>query len=278
MLLFLSPIQTVTLYAQSGANKVRRSASSLLLLGFLAGAIIALAGAATNTASYGMESIWTARTVCALLFPFGLAIVVLIGAELFTGNCLITISWLEQRCSFGGMLRNWLLVYLGNATGAVLVAFACVRFGQMDYSGGLLGAYTIKIAAGKCALSFPNALILGILCNFLVCLGVFIAASGRDNMSRALGAYLPVCFFVLCGFEHSIANLFYIPAGLFASQNPTYSTLAQEILSADLSILTLGNTFKNLFAVTLGNLLGGIGLGGLLWYCFHSTPVSDKPI
>ena len=117
--LFLSPAQVTALYGQTGADKTRRPAPALFLLGILAGAIIAIAGAATNTAVYGMGDPWTIRTVCALLFPFGLATVVLIGAELFTGNCLITISLLERRCTLGGMLRNWILVYAGNATGEV---------------------------------------------------------------------------------------------------------------------------------------------------------------
>ena len=278
MSLFLSPAQVTAAYAQTGADKTRRSAASLLLLAVLAGAIIALAGAATNTAVYGMADTWTIRTVCALLFPFGLAMVVLTGSELFTGNCLITISLLERRCTFGGMLRNWMLVFAGNAVGAVLVAYACAKFGQMDYSSGLLGAYTIKVAAGKCALSFPDAFVLGIFCNLLVCLGVLMALSGRDNTSRILGAYLPVCFFVLCGFEHSIANLYYIPAGLFAAQDLAYTVLAQEALQVDLSVLTAGTCLKNLAAVTRGNLVGGAGLGALLWYCFRPVPAGSKAV
>ena len=276
MSLFLSPAQVTTLYAQIGAEKTRRPAAALLLLGILAGAIIALAGAATNTAVYGIADTWTARTVCALLFPFGLATVILMGAELFTGNCLITISLLNRQCTLAGMLRNWVLVYLGNIVGAVLIALACAKSGQMDYSSGLLGAYTIKVAAGKCALAPASALVLGILCNFLVCLGVLMALSGKDNASRILGAYLPVCFFVLCGFEHSIANLYYIPAGLLAAQNPTYAALAQEAFSVDLSLLTLGGCLNNLAAVTLGNLLGGVGLGALMWYCFRPAPAPER--
>ena len=273
--LFLSPAQVATLYAQTGAEKARRPAHVLLLLGILAGAIIALAGAATNTAVYGISDPWTVRTVCALLFPFGLATVVLMGAELFTGNCLITISLLDGRCSLGGMLRNWLLVYAGNTVGAVLIALVCSQFGQMNYSGGLLGAYTIQVAAGKCALAPANAFVLGILCNFLVCIGVLMAMSGRDNASRILGAYLPVCFFVLCGFEHSIANLYYIPAGLLAAQNPSYADLAQTFFQTDLSVLTLGNGLRNLALVTLGNLVGGTGLAALLWTCFRPAPVNS---
>ena len=273
--LFLSPAQVATLYAQTGAEKTRRPAHVLFLLGILAGAIIALAGAATNTAVYGISDPWTVRTMCALLFPFGLATVVLMGAELFTGNCLITISLLDGRCSLGGMLRNWLLVYAGNTVGAVLIALACSQFGQMNYSGGLLGTYTIQVAAGKCALAPANAFVLGILCNFLVCIGVLMAMSGRDNASRILGAYLPVCFFVLCGFEHSIANLYYIPAGLLAAQNPSYADLAQTFFQTDLSVLTLGNGLRNLALVTLGNLVGGTGLAALLWTCFRPAPVNS---
>ena len=106
--------------------------------------------------------------------------------------------------------------------------------------------------------------------------GVLMALSGRDNASRILGAYLPVCFFVLCGFEHSIANLYYIPAGLLAAQNPTYAALAQEAFAVDLSALTLGSGLRNLAAVTAGNIAGGAGLGALLWFCFRPAPAAAE--
>ena len=132
----------------------------MILLGLLAGALIALGSAATNTAAYGISDPWTARLVCGLLFPFGLAMVVMSGAELFTGNCLISISLLDRQCTLAGMLRNWAIVYVSNFAGALLVAAGCAWFGQMNYSGGQLAVFTMKLAAGKCALPFQNAFVL----------------------------------------------------------------------------------------------------------------------
>ena len=204
----------MALYAQAGSAKTKRPTAQLVLLGILAGALIALGCAATNTAAYGIADTWTARMVCGLLFPFGLGMVIMSGAELFTGNCLIAISLLERQCTPAGMLRNWAIVYLSNFAGALLVAAGCAFFGQLNYSGGLLAVFTMKLAAGKCALPFQNAFVLAILCNLLVCLGVILAMTAKDTAGRFIGAFLPVCYFVICGFEHCVANMYYIPAGL----------------------------------------------------------------
>ena len=264
--LYLTPGEMVAAYSAAGRGKLRRSTASLLLLGVLAGAIIALAAATTNTASYGITDTWTARTVCALLFPFGLGLVVVTGAELFTGNCMLPITVLDGGGTAGQLLRNWVLSYAGNILGAMLVAALCVGCGQLDYSSGALAVYTIRLGAGKCAMSFGKAFGLGILCNLLVCLGVMAANSAKDTTGRLLGAYLPVCFFVLCGFEHCIANLYYIGAALMAAAVPEYAALAAEA-GVDLAPLTLAGAAANLIPVTLGNIVGGLGLGLLLWYC-----------
>ena len=264
--LYLSPGELVAAYSAAGRVKLRRSAASLLLLGALAGAIIALAAAASNTAVYGISDTWTLRTVCALLFPFGLGLVIVTGSELFTGNCMLPITLLDGGGCAGQMLRNWVLVYLGNTIGAVLVAALCVFCGQLDYSAGALAVYTIRVGAAKCALSFGKAFGLGVLCNFLVCLGVLAATSAKDTAGRLLGAYLPVCLFVLCGFEHSVANLYYISAALMAAAVPEYAAQAAAA-GVDLSALSAAGAAANLIPVTLGNLVGGAGLGLLLWYC-----------
>ena len=264
---YLTPAQMAESYAAAGVAKTKRSAGQLFVLGILAGVLIAFGCAATNTAVYGITDTWTARTVCALLFPFGLGMVIVTGAELFTGNCLISISLLDGRCTLTGMLRNWIIVYAGNLAGSLLVAAGCAFSGQLNYSSGQLAVYTMRLAAGKCALSFPNAFVLGILCNVLVCLAVLMASSGKDNASRLLGAYLPICFFVLAGFEHSIANMYYIGAGLMAKSIPAYAELALAS-GLDLSALTVpGFLFGNLLPVTAGNIVGGVSVGWLMWYC-----------
>lgn len=257
----------MALYAQAGSAKTKRPTAQLVLLGILAGALIALGCAATNTAAYGIADTWTARMVCGLLFPFGLGMVIMSGAELFTGNCLIAISLLERQCTPAGMLRNWAIVYLSNFAGALLVAAGCTFFGQLNYSGGLLAVFTMKLAAGKCALPFQNAFVLAILCNLLVCLGVILAMTAKDTAGRFIGAFLPVCYFVICGFEHCVANMYYIPAGLMAKAVPAYAQLAAE-MGVDLSALTVdGFLIGNLLPVTLGNIVGGAGIAALLWYC-----------
>ncbi len=230
--------------------------------------LIAFAAAASATAAHSVPNEGLARLTTAAIFAFGLGMVVLIGAELFTGSCLITASVLDKRVALGTMLKNWAFVYLGNFIGSIAVAAGCAFFGQYRYSAGGLAVSTIKTAAAKCALPFENALVLGIFCNVLVCLGVLLALSAKDTGGKIIGAYLPVFFFVVSGFEHSVANMYYIPAGLFALQNPVYAQLAAAA-GADVSLLTWGNfVFRNLLPVTLGNIIGGAALGVLLWYCF----------
>ena len=267
MELSFSPAELTARYAEAGAAKAKRPAPLLIVLGILAGALIALGSAATNTAAYGIQDTWTARTICGLLFPFGLGMVVVIGAELFTGNCLITISLLDRRCTAAQMLRSWVIVYFSNFAGALLVAAGCAWFGQLNYSNGALAIYTMKVAASKCVIPFQNGVVLGFLCNLLVCLGVLMAMSAKDTTGRILGAFLPVSYFVLCGFEHCVANMYYISAGLMAKAVPAYAQLASES-GLDLSALNLTNFLVgNLIPVTIGNILGGAALGWLMWFC-----------
>lgn len=262
-----TPKECAANYAAAGRAKAQMPIPKMFLLAVLAGFFIAMGGAVTNTAAHTIDNVGLARMVCGLLFPFGLAMVVLTGAELFTGNTLITISVLDGQATVSGMLRNWGVVYLGNAAGAMLVAAGCAFGGQLNYSGGQLAVFTMKLAAGKCALPVGSAFALGVLCNVLVTVGVLLSLSAKDLTGRVVGAYLPVAFFVICGFEHCIANLFYIPAGLFARTVSTYTALAADA-GLDLSTLTWGNfLLRNLLPVTAGNILSGMAMGGLYWYC-----------
>ena len=262
-----TPKECAANYASAGAAKTRLPLPKLFLLAVLAGFFIAMGGAVTNTAAHSIGNVGAARLVCGLLFPFALPMVVLTGAELFTGNTLIIISVLDTQATVAGMLRNWSVVYLGNTVGAILVAAGCAYGGQFNYSGGQLAVFTMKLAAGKCALPVGSAVILGILCNILVTAGVLLSLSAKDLTGRVVGAYLPVAFFVICGFEHCIANLYYIPAGLFAKAVPAYAALAAES-GVELSALTWSSfLLRNLLPVTAGNIIGGMGMGALYWYC-----------
>ena len=270
-----TPAQTAENYAAAGRTKTSAPLLRLFLPGMLAGFFIAVSGAATNTSIHTIENVGIVRTVCGLLFPFGLAMVILTGAELFTGNTLLVIPVLDGQATVRAMLRNWGIVYLGNAAGAMLTAAGCAFSGQFAYSGGQLAVFTMRLAAGKCALSLPNAVILGVLCNLLVTAAVLLSLSAQDLAGRVAGAYLPVAFFVICGFEHCIANLYYIPAGLFAKTVPAYAALAAG-QGIDLSALTWTNFFlKNLLPVTVGNILGGVLMGLVFWYC-HGAKRAKK--
>ena len=178
----------------------------------------------------------------------------------------MTISVLNKQAAVMGMVRNLVIVYLGNLVGALLVAAGCACFGQLDYGNGALAVYTIKIAVGKCGITFGKGVVFGILCNLLVCLGVILAMSSKDTAGRLMGAFIPVSFFIICGFEHCVANMYYSPAGMMAAANPTYAALAVEA-GLELSKLTLGNFWMgNMLPVTIGNIIGGGGLGAILWF------------
>jgi formate/nitrite transporter len=261
-----TPAEIVHNYSEAGLAKTEKPAGRLLVLAVAAGLMVALAAAASSTAAHSLDSVSAARTVSGLLFPFGLAMILLTGAELFTGSCLMGVSLLDKKIRLGPMLRCWGVVYLGNFAGALLTAAGCAFFGQFAYSQNGLAVYTVRLAAAKCALSFPAGLVSGIFCNILVCVGVLCGLSAKDTAGRVLGAFVPVSLFVVCGFEHSVANMYYIPAGLFALRVPAYAA-AVSAAGLDVSALTWGRfLWGNLLPVTLGNIIGGLAVAGILWF------------
>ena len=266
----LSPAEFVNFYAQVGEKKCANSAQKLYLSALLAGFYIASGAVVANTAAHMLANAGMSRVVCGLLFPFGLIMVIVTGAELFTGNCLITISLLEKKAALAGMVRNLVIVYIGNLLGAVILASAVVYCGQLDLSGGALAVHTIRTAAAKCAIPFGKAVVLGILCNILVCAGVMCSLCSKSLPGRAIGAFVPVSFFVIGGFEHCVANMYYIPAGLLAAGVPRCAQLAQEA-GVNLSALSLTGFFANLIPVTIGNIIGGCGFGAIIWACHRTS-------
>ncbi len=264
----LSPAEFVDFYAQAGAKKTANSAGRLFLAAVLAGFFIGGGGLVSGVASFGLDNLSAARVVSGLLFPFGLIMVILTGAELFTGNCMIAISLLERRATLAGMVRNLMIVYLGNFVGAALLAAAVAWGGAFDNVA--LGVYAIQTAAKKCQLAPGRAVVLGILCNILVCAGVMCSLCGKSLPGRAVGAFVPVSFFVIGGFEHCVANMYYIPAGLLAAGVPQCAQLAREA-GVDLSALNPGGFFANMIPVTIGNIIGGCGFGALIWACHRTS-------
>ena len=271
-----TPAETAANYSSAGAGKTKLPFAKMLVLSILAGILIGFPAAVTNMASYGLDNNSVIRLVSGLLFAFGLGTVVMTGAELFTGNTLISISVLDRKATVAGMLRNWIVVYLGNFIGSLFVAVICARFGWLSAGGNALAAFTMKVAAGKMTMPFENALMMGVLCNMLVTLGVLLSLAGKDGVSRFMGAWAPVMFFVVCGFNHSIADMTYCTMGLFAKSNAAYCEAATA-MGVDLSKLTWGNYFGgNMLPVTLGNIIGGILVGFIFWFCWIRKPKEAK--
>jgi len=266
-----SPAEFVEKYREIGVKKCGLPILKMFLLAILSGVFIACAGAMSNVAVYSISNVSAAKIVSGLLFPLGLSMIVMTGAELFTGNCLITISLMSRRVTFGEMAKNLVIVYLGNLIGSIVIAALCAFFGQLGLSDGALAAYTIKIAAQKCAIPSANAIVLGILCNFLVCTAVMITTCAKDVAGKVFGAFIPITMFVICGFEHCVANMYYIPAGLFALINPSYAQAAIDA-GVNTSALTIGGfLLNNLLPVTIGNIIGGVLYALLIGFCHGAS-------
>ena len=268
--------ETAANYANAGAAKTKLPISKMLVLGVLAGFLIGFPSCVTNMATYALDNNSTIRMISGLLFAFGLGMVVISGAELFTGNTLITISVLEKKATLGGMLRNWIFVYIGNFVGSMVLSFICAQFGWLSAGNGALAVASMRTAVSKMTMPFQNAFFMGILCNILVTIGVLLSLSGKDGISRFIGAWAPVMFFVTCGFNHSIADMTYCMLGLFAKNVPAYVEAAQATGVA-LDSLTWGQYIVgNLIPVTLGNIVGGVAVGFTFWFSFLRGAGRDK--
>jgi formate/nitrite transporter len=265
-----TPVEILAFSGDVGVAKTQRKIPSLMVLSFFAGAFIAFSAGGSNMAAFnllaGPDTYGMGRVLAGTVFTAGLMMVILAGAELFTGNMLIITSVLERKVTVRKMLLNWLLVYIGNFIGSVFIAWMMSRSGLFGGGNGLLGGVTIKIAAGKTALPFLPALLLGVMCNWLVCLAVWAGYAAKDVAGKILIIFFIILLFVVSGFEHSVANMYYIPAGIFAKQNPQW--LAASGVSAELlaGLNWINFAVKNLIPVTLGNIIGGgLCVGTLYW-------------
>lgn len=262
---------------QTGIKKTNLTTKKLVLLGIAAGFFIGIGAEASSLAMHGISNLGLARTVAGAVFPIGLMLIVLLGGELFTGNCLISMAVYDKKAKLKGMIRNLTIVYISNFIGAALMAWMINNCGQLNFSDGGAGAFTIKVALGKVGIDSIQAIVSGILCNVLVCLAIFMAATAKDVAGKCIAIFFPIFVFVISGFEHCVANMYYIPAGIFAAHNPLYAAKATElygITAEQLSGLNFGTMFSNLVPVTIGNIIGGMVFVGLLyWYLYRKKEV-----
>lgn len=266
---FNTPKSVIEGIINAGVGKAKLPLGRMLLLGILAGIFIALGGAGSNVAVHDIANVGLQRTLAGVIFPAGLMMIVLVGGELFTGNCMMTMAAWDKKIKWMQMLRNLAIVFFSNLIGALFVVLLVYLSGQFDYTSGKLGAYTINVAVKKIALSPYRMVLSGILCNVLVCVAILMAGAAKEVAGKVLAIFFPIWLFVVSGFEHVVANMYYIPAGILASKNPAYVEQAKELYSltdAQLTTLNVPCSLPSFFFVMLGNFIGGgLIIGGLCY-------------
>jgi len=264
--IYLTPREMTIKAEELAIGKAKLSISKLLLLGILAGAYIALGAVFSAVAVTGMSGVWPygiTRITAGVTFSLGLILVLVGGAELFTGNNLMIIALFSHKITFSALLRNWGWVYLGNFIGSVIIALLVICSRMYTFASGELGKTILNVANNKTHYTFIQAIALGILCNILVCLAVWLTYSTQNTGAKILAIIFPISAFIAAGFEHSVANMYILSVGLFLKGiDPTFVAG----LKLDLTSLTWINALVfNLLPVTLGNIIGGAGFVGLMY-------------
>jgi formate/nitrite transporter len=253
-----------------GVRKAEAPTLTTVTLAILAGIFISLGAVFSTTVATGTSAAWpygVAKLLTGFVFCLGLILVVVGGAELFTGNNLIVIAWASRKVTTRKLLRNWVIVYFGNLLGAIGMAVLVFLTKQYTSADGAVGATAISIANGKVGLDFFQAITLGIMCNMLVCLAIWLSFSARSSIDRIATIIFPITAFVAAGFEHSVANMYFIPIGLLIKAfDPAFASAT----GMDLSGLTWGAFLvQNLLPVTIGNIIGGsVGVAAIYWSVF----------
>ncbi|MDR2493511.1 MAG: formate/nitrite transporter family protein [Coriobacteriales bacterium] len=274
---FNTPTEVAEVAVNAGVAKANMGTVKTVLLALLAGAAIAFGAAASSVAIHDVGNVGLARLIAGCVFPVGLMLIVIVGGELFTGNCLMVEALCDRKIRAMRWLRNLVLVYVGNFIGSVLIVALVIFSNQLNYTDSLLGAFTIKVALGKISMPPLAAFSSGILCNMLVCGAVLMAFAARDIPGKVLGIFFPIMAFILSGFEHCVANMYFIPAGIAAAANPVYADKAMEVYgytTETLAKLDVGGFFSNIVPVTLGNVVGGVALGLVLFAAFRSKALN----
>lgn len=269
-----TPYEIINNNIDGEVTKANLPTGKMVLLGLMAGAFIAFGGSVSSVAVHGISDVGLARTLAGTIFPVGLMLVVLVGGELFTGNCLMLMAFLDRKITGQRLLRNLIIVYFSNLLGALLIDILLFFSGQLDLGSGAVGAYAIKVAVGKTTILPFKAVCSGILCNILVCLAILMASSAKDVTGKIFAIFFPIWAFVIGGFEHCVANMFYVPLGLLSASRPEYVQKAAElygITAEQCEALTVLSSLPDFFFVTIGNILGGMIFVGLIFYRVHKT-------
>jgi len=260
-----APSEIAEKVEQSGVAKAKLPLLPMFMLGVVAGGSIGLGALYyTIVASDASLSFAVSRVLGGLVFCLGLALVIVGGAELFTGNNLIVMAWANGRVTTVELLRNWVVVFIGNLVGGISMAMLVFLSHYLDLNDGKVELAALSIAKAKIELPFIVAFFKGVMCNILVCLAVWLAMGGRSVTDKILAVLLPISAFVAAGFEHCVANMYFIPLGIIAA------SMGEVPAAFDASSLTLGGAIHNLIPVTLGNIVGGSVLVGLVYVSIYN--------
>jgi formate transporter len=268
----LLPPEMAVACEAAGTAKAGRNALALVMLGLLAGAFIAFGAIFMTVVLTGAGDLpWgIARILAGIAFSLGLVLVIVGGAELFTGDSLMIVACASQSITISALLRAWSLVYLGNICGAIGTAVLVFLAGEYGFGGGAVGKTALVIASAKAALPTLQLFFLAVLCNVLVCLAVWMSFGARSATDKVMVIVPPITAFVAAGFEHSIANLYLLPYGLAikAWAGPEFWTAIGQS-AADYPSLTAGATLHNIVIATIGNLIGGsVMVGAVYWFVY----------
>ncbi|SHH17755.1 formate/nitrite transporter family protein [Tepidibacter thalassicus] len=256
---YLLPREVAEATVNSGVVKANLSISRLILLGIFAGIFISFGAYGDIVVMQSLKNIdiGIMKFMGAFVFPVGLMLVVIAGAELFTGNNLMTLALMDGKITLRGLLKNWVFVYIGNFIGSILIVIVIFKAGLLKDRAADL---SIAIAKGKLGLTFEVAFLRAVLCNIIVVLAVWMATAAQDIVSKIFACWFPIMLFVLSGYEHSIANMFFIPMGKLLGLSVTWG----EIF------------IKNLIPVTIGNIVGGGLIVPLVYYICYIKPFKEK--
>nr|WP_300003452.1 formate/nitrite transporter family protein [Tissierella sp.] len=255
---YLSPVEVSKYIITASVTKANLTTLNTLLLAIMAGAYIGLGafGYILVGQTIGGFDVGIMKLLGASVFPVGLMLVMFTGSELFTGDTMMTMAVMDKRISFSNMMRTLVLVYLGNLIGSVILAYVIVKAGMIN---GPVQDYVTKIATGKLGIGFGAGVMRGVLCNILVVMGVWFAYAAQDISSKVWGIWFPVMLFVLAGFEHSVANMFFLPLAKFSGMDFTWMSMWTD----------------NIVPVTIGNIIAGSIIIPLVYYTAHIRPLKD---
>jgi formate/nitrite transporter len=259
-----------------GIKKAKMQLLPLAILSMMAGAFIAF-GAMYYTVvmtdvstGYGM-----AKMLGGLVFSLGFILVVIAGAELFTGNTLVVMAWVEKQISGLELLRNWAIVYLGNIVGALVMVYLVFASGYLSDAHGMVGVTALKTGVAKVEHTMAEAFVRGIFCNVLVCLASWMVYASRSVTDKILVVLFPISAFVAMGFEHCIANMYMIPIAMMASLDPSI-VAASHLEPEAIALLSTQGFLNNIIPVTIGNIVGGVGFVAMTYHIVHTTQNNGK--